>query len=236
MSVLINHSAHWIDVYAAVTNVDPAVNAAYTINGFVVRDPWPLPGTLGPNTYLANNARAWGRYFTAANPQAGASWSGKYVSITDPPAPDNGLFDSDPPPFPIVPTITAPAVAAADAAADTTEDSDLSAMEEPGGSFDAADSQLMHFFDDAPGQGDWVVPYEDISGVGGFELIDETTGQIDQATWLTAGTEITLDDLFADVTAEFTGNLVNDAMPEPASLAMLMLAGAALWRRRGKRV
>src|SRR6202034_745525 len=119
---------------------------------------------LGPNTYLANNARAWGRYFNAANPQAGAPWSGKYTTVVDPIGPepvDNGSNNSFPAAFPTVPTITDPSVAAADAGADTTADTEFNGDEEPGGSFDAADSELMHFSDDTGGEGDWVVPYED---------------------------------------------------------------------------
>jgi hypothetical protein len=235
VSVLINHSAHWIDVYAAITDVAPAVDQAYKIYGFQIRDPWYAAGGLGPNTYLANNARAWGRYFNTANAQAGAPWSGKYVSITDPPALDNGLDSSDPGAYPTVPTITDPSVAASDAATDTTNDTEFNGDEQPGGSFKSADSEFIQEPGDTGAAGDWLVPYEDNSGVGGFELIDDTTGQIDQATWFDAGSEQTLPQIDQNVADEFNGNLVNDAEPEPASLTLLVLGGTASLTRRAKR-
>jgi hypothetical protein len=235
VSVLVNHSAHWIDVYAAVTDVAPAVNQNYKIYGFQVRDPWYAAGGLGPNTYLANNARAWGRYFNTANPQAGAPWSGKYVSITDPPALDNGLDSSDPGAYPTVPTITDPGMAATDAATDTIADTEFNGDEQPGGTFNSTDAEFIKEPGDTGSEGDWLVPYEDTNGVGGFELIDDSTGQIDQATWFDAGSEQTLPQIDLDVADEFNGNLVNDAEPEPASLSLLVLGGTALLTRRAKR-
>jgi hypothetical protein len=235
VSVLVNHSAHWIDVYAAITDVDPAVNQNYKIYGFQVRDPWYAAGGLGPNTYLANNARAWGRYFNTANPQNGAPWSGKYVSITDPPQLDNGNDSSDPGPYPTVPTITDPGVAATDAASDTAADTEFNGDEQAGGTFNPSDAEFIQEPGDTGTEGDWLVPYEDASGVGGFELIDDSTGQIDQATWFDAGSEMPLSSVDLDVADEFNGDLVNDAEPEPASLSLLVLGGAALLTRRAKR-
>ena len=39
-TVAVKHSAHWIDVNGVSTTAVPAMNGAYLINGFYVRDPW----------------------------------------------------------------------------------------------------------------------------------------------------------------------------------------------------
>jgi hypothetical protein len=126
-------------------------------------------------------------------------------------------------------------VAATDAASDTAADTEFNGDEQAGGTFNPSDAEFIQEPGDTGTEGDWLVPYEDASGVGGFELIDDSTGQIDQATWFDAGSEMPLSSVDLDVADEFNGDLVNDAEPEPASLSLLVLGGAALLTRRAKR-
>lgn len=47
--VLVEGSAHWIEVHGVQTDVDPISNATYNLNGFMIHNPWPyVPSFVNP--------------------------------------------------------------------------------------------------------------------------------------------------------------------------------------------
>lgn len=99
------------------------------------------------------------------------------------------------------------------------------------------------------GDGDWLVPYDGSGGtndVQGALLIDQDTGVIDEATWLTPQDNLpgyTLSQLDSMMEAEAAGNEPNDnpvPLPEPGTVGLLISGGVlavgrwAVRRRRAR--
>ncbi len=114
------------------------------------------------------------------------------------------------------------------------------------GSFDSnpGHEMLLQMPNSDGGDGDWLVPYDGGGGVNDIQgalLIDQDTGVIDEATWLTPGDNLpgyTLSQLDTMMQDEASGNLPNDnpvPLPEPGTIALLAAGGlivAARWRPR----
>jgi hypothetical protein len=176
-------------VYGVFSSAMPVVNQPYTINGFFIRDPWPLYGSIGHARYLANNERAWLRYFRAVNPINPGPWDNKFVAVTDPPPDDNGLFDSFPVPPPQGLMLTAEQAAARAflELGEIPELGDEFGFSVMNGFFSSADAQFIQWFDDSANEGEWLLPFVDPNAAAGENitaavLLDAFSGEISQAT------------------------------------------------------
>ncbi len=105
---------------------------------------------------------------------------------------NGGEYTSIPAPSPILPN--APITASNALFLATNEMTGDSFVEEqPGltnGTWDLADATLVQYPTDGPNEGDWLVPYDGSGGVNdvtGFLMIDEETGDIDEAVWMNPG-------------------------------------------------
>ncbi len=238
-SILINRGAHWIDVYGENTNHKPtsANDATLVVNGFDTRDPGNgFQGLVGTKKYLANTADGFQKDFTV---QGYGNWKwagylGNFCFVTDP---DPDTADTDATPVDTGVAVPNSSAAALDATADDA--SIPSIANDPsfqGGSFDTspADDILVHL--DNGGE-DWLVPYDQSGGISGADLIDPTTGVLDQAWWADPGQFDTLAQLDADIFKDANDNtpddIVNDnQVPEPTSIALLGLVIIPLGARR----
>jgi len=86
-ATLVYSGGHWIAVKGVQTDVDPLTNAAYSIDGFLIHNPWPDDPVAGaPSEDVWIDYATWtGTYFTSVvyGPPAG-KWLNKFVSVCDP--------------------------------------------------------------------------------------------------------------------------------------------------------
>lgn len=83
-ATLVYSGGHWVVVKGVQTDVDPLQNAAYSIDGFWIHNPWPddpLPGAASQNVWI-DHATWVGTYFTPV--VYGATWLNNFVSVCDP--------------------------------------------------------------------------------------------------------------------------------------------------------
>ncbi len=244
-SVVINLGGHWIDVNGVTTIGPVAWDKPYKITGFFIRDPWPLRGSLGANTWLAYNNRAWYSVFNPNPLFPPSPYAGQYAMVLEPTGPqalDNGSNDSTPPPPPNLPSELTASQAIAQAGSDLASDSALNTQFGlTNGGFDAnaADALLLQLPGDSSTQGDWLIPYDGAGGsndVTGALVINADTGTIDQATWIdNSQTPMALSQVQQMLQDQYSGNLVRDdidatVVPEPSSALLLGLGGPVLFR------
>jgi len=225
---LINNGGHWINVVGVDTSVKPALNTAFKVNGFYIKDPWSgfMPGKgLGKNSYYANTAEGWKKYFTTTN--YGGKYQGNYAFVTDP-DPDTDTADSS---FNFTPTSIANATQAdSEAALDLSNIAGLAGDASfENGSFGLAGATEVNFSD---GAGEWLVPYYQTGATtaSGTVLINATTGTLDQAFWdegvLTGDSLSAVDSL---VQNEASNQLILDnVVPEPTTLLGYIVGGLTL--------
>ncbi len=286
----VESGAHYITTYGVSTNGAPGNGNNYTINGFLIHDPWTgyaysqaLAGNFAPasaswglgwNTYLRygvdqdnvngknitlpngnvvkGRLAPWFQIFNASPAQAGtaAPFSTPGVAfVVDPQGPESldtgnlasddslgALINSSPP----INASTADTAAIHDLLADPTLNTEPGLV---GGSFDASDELFMPQPGDAPGEGDWLVPYDGSGGINdvtGAIMIDADTGVIDEATWLDPATDgissIPLTDLDQMFNDQSQGLFPNDnEVPEPTTLSLLLLGSTTLLARRKRK-
>jgi hypothetical protein len=241
-AILINRGAHWIDVYGINANHQPMspTDATLVVNGVYTRDPWNgFIGAVGKSQYLANTANGLQRKFTV---QGYGAWKfgqylGNYCFVTDP---DPDTADTDATPVDTGSAVPNASAAAGDAA---TDDANIAGLESnpsfEGGSFDtsSSDDELVSLDN---GGSDWLGPYDQSGGISGADLIDATTGQLDEAWWDDSGQDDTLAQLDADVAMDANdtapGDIIDDnQVPEPSIISMLGVMGLALVARRKPR-
>jgi hypothetical protein len=216
---------------------------------------------IRPDGVTVQNARPgmWFNCFNISSPQASPGFTATGYKFTVEPQGPEALDTGDPaidgslpaPPPLLGSQITTAAgaltYAASDLSMNSTISNDLATM--GSGSLDpnAADKMLLQL-PGGQGDGDWLVPYDGSGGVNdvqGALLIDQDTGVIDEATWLTPQdglpNGISLSQLNQMMMDEASGNLPNDnPAPEPGTMALivcggLFAAGTAVRRRsRGK--
>jgi hypothetical protein len=218
-------------------------------------DPANGPVTQLPNgnEVAVNQLAPWTRIFNVSGPQLTPSLQyfnygykfevepqGPELPDTGDPAGDYGLPAA---PAELGSAISAAGTADTDALSDLAADPTLqSDVEIPGGNFDVADAQFMQTPNDIGSEGDWLIPYDGSGGtndVEGAVMIDAETGVIDEATWIdpSNSSEIPytlsqIDTMFQDQEA---GDLPVDNvtnLPEPASMATVLVCGTFLLARR----
>ena len=237
----INNGGHAICAYGVRTKV---VAGKTKIQGFWLRDPWTgfaqaiFPNApaeqrgLGENKYVGlyvnpdRQGKAWNKLFTPSPgpplPVFASGYGFKFeVEPIGPIQIDTN--DETPPISPILPNspLTAAqalAYATNDVDNDSTLDSETGFTD---GGWDVADAMLVQYPTDTAGEGDWLIPYDGSGGVNdvtGFVLIDEQTGDIDEATWMNPSDAVpfmTLAQIQDMETNEFADNLPNDDFGEP---------------------
>ena len=215
---------------------------------------------IRPDGTTVNNARPgiWFNYFNVSPGQLGqASLSPGPWSPVEPQGPESldtgdaandGSLPAPPPLLPSQITTAAGALsyAGSDLAADSTLSGDLAVMGSGALDSNPADEMLMQL-PGMQGDGDWIVPYDvggGVSNVHGALLIDQDTGVIDEATWLSPGDNIpglTLSQLDSMVQEEATTPNDFNVAPEPGTVGLLACAGlvtaaaSAMRRRRAMR-
>jgi hypothetical protein len=221
----------------------------------------PVPGapalTLPDGTQATVSPYSWFSYFVPSGGQYAPTVNQLYqtgvgykfeVEPQGPELPDtggpNGSFNSLPAPTPLLSTDLSSSGADSDAQPDLVADG---LNTEPGfenGSWDTADTIMLADPNDPTAQGDWLIPYDGSGGVNdvtGAELIDMTTGVIDQATWfdptdpITSMTLSQIDELYTDQLNDIVENDNSVPLPEPASLLLIVPAAALLMGRRPRR-
>jgi hypothetical protein len=223
---------------------------------------------IAPNGGTIQNARPgiWFNCFNVSVPQQSYGFNGYgYKFTVEPQGPesldtgDPAIDGSLPSPPPLLNTqITSAANALTYANSDafsgnssfsSTLASDLNANG-GGGGFDpnAGDTTLLQLPGEQ-GDGDWLVPYDGGGGtndVQGALLIDQDTGVVDEATWITPQDNlpfgISLSELDAMMNDEVSGNEPTDnpvPQPEPGTMCLLIGGGmlaAGRWVVRRRRV
>jgi hypothetical protein len=198
-----------------------------------------LPPGLGENKFCSTrinpnrkaNDEAWAALFNPAGgpplPFYGASLG--YKLEVEPVGPvlldtgSNGLYTSIPAPSPILtnsPLTAAQAlVIGSNALASDTYISAQAGFSN--GVWDVADAVRVQYPTDGPAEGDWLIPYEGSSGtndVTGFILVDEETGDLDEAVWMDPGDDVpkmTLAEVETMEQDEFGGIYPDDNYGEP---------------------
>lgn len=104
-------------------------------------------------------------------------------------------------------------------------DADAFMSEQPGftnsGSWDINNAMLVQYPSDGPNEGDWLIPYEGSGGVNdvtGFVMIDEETGDLDEAVWMNPSDDVpsmSLSEVDAMETDEFYDIVPDDNIEEP---------------------
>ena len=241
--------AHAMAITGVQSNVVPARNQPYNIQGFFVDDPWngyaiargmPANKRGLPEHSLISNVpeginvpSRWTQIFTASGgePGEGAYASGlgyKFVvEPIGPELPDDGTFSSVPLAAPPLPTDLTAAGALAAAQAQLISSGLSSKYGLSGGAFDPAGETLL----DPSGENDWLVPYERGGVYTGDLLISAHYGILEEASWDEAGdAPFALADLVQEYQGIETGfhpddNPVN--IPEASTFALATI-GAVL--------
>jgi hypothetical protein len=140
---------------------------------------------------------------------------------------NNGEYTSVPAPSVIL--SNAPlTVAGALAYATNSLDNDAFLDQQPGfenGNWDMANAELVQYPSDGPNEGDWLIPYEGSGGVNdvtGFVMVDEETGDLDEAVWMNPTDSVpfmALTNIEEMETEEFNG-IVPDDNTSPPQLAI----------------
>jgi hypothetical protein len=248
--------AHAMAITGVRTDVEPVANAPYTILGFYVDDPWNgyaiarnLPANqrgLRKHQLVSNVPRGalpsrWAQKF---NPSPGEPGEGAYAAgigykfVVEPQGPeplDDGVFPSDPPPVPQLPTDLNATDALVLAQALLASDAYLSSKYGlSGGGFDSAGMALLN----PAGENDWFIPYKRGTDYTGVFLLSADYGILEEASWDEAGDlSSDLNDLLQQYQGIEDGyhpddNPVN--IPEPASyvLALAIVFAFGHGRRR----
>ncbi len=196
-----------------------------------------------PGVGLVNAAPSeWFRNF---NPAPGQAGEGAYMSglgykfVVEPLGPEalddgnGGLLESVPALAPLLPMqLDAPGALAAASAAITSGDlQNLYGLS--GGAFDSANMLMIDPLDEA----DWFVPYVRAGEYTGAVLVSSYTGEIQQASWLEAADDVDfslveLSQMYQDIYADISPGGNPPFVPEPGTLALVLLAWPALRRRR----
>jgi hypothetical protein len=202
---------------------------------------------IRPDGTIIPNARPgiWFNYFNVSPGQLSNGFTSPgYKFTVEPQGPESldsgdpahdGSLPAPPPllPSPITNSSGAVSYAGSDIAADSTLASDLSLMGTGGGvDSNPADDMLLQL-PGMQGDGDWLVPYDGSGGtndVQGALLIDQDTGVIDEATWLSPSDGIqnlSLSQLDAMINDQVSGNAPNDfnVAPEPGTLTLVVCGG-----------
>ncbi|HWY75569.1 MAG TPA: hypothetical protein VN281_08125 [Verrucomicrobiae bacterium] len=198
-----------------------------------------LPPGLGENKFLstrinpdrAANAQLWSDIFNTASgpplPLFGYGLGYKFeVEPIGPVALDtgnNGQYSSVPDPSPILTNAPLSALQAMIVASNAIA-ADTYLSHQAGftnGTWDVTNAMQVRFPSDTSGEGDWFIPYEGSGGpndVTAYVMIDEQTGDIDEAVWMNPGDAVpsmTLAQAETLESDEFAGILPNDNGAEP---------------------
>ena len=236
--------AHAMAITGVRTDVAPARNTPYTIQGFFIDDPWfgyatnrGLPANQRglPRHSLISNvpqggfASRWARIF---NPSPGEPGEGAYaqglgykfvVEPLGPELPDDGSNFSDPLPALPLPTNLDSTSALALAQLILAGDSDLSSKYGlSGGGFDSSGMSLL----DPSGENDWFIPYLRGGNYTGAFLLSAEYGMLESASWDEVGE---LSSSLSDLLGQYQGieagfypndNPIDGQVPEASSLAL----------------
>ncbi len=251
--------AHAMAVSGVRTDVQPARNQPYNIQGFFVEDPWNgyainrgLPANqrgLPQHSLISNVPEGvlpsrWSQIFSASpgEPGEGAYASGTgfkfVVEPLGPELPDDGTFPGDP--LPVLPLLND--LNAADALARANQllqsDPDLSTKYGlSNGAFDGNNMSLL----DPSGENDWLIPYQRGGSYTGSFLLSAHYGILEEANWNEAGDlTFNLPDLAQEYLGIETGYHPNDNpvdIPEASSLALAAIGAvlSGLRRRRPRK-
>jgi len=229
----INWGGHWVVVDGVQTTGNVAINGNYNINWIRVSDPWPGPGSLGKKIwyrygfFFAGDATAWFNFFTPNRPGPYA-FSGQYAVIVEPDPvipPDDGTFSALPDPPPVLPQpLTADNVIPhLQEQFVNGPDAFLGADFASGGSFVQSLITFKSYPGAAPGEGDWLIPFDGPASGNddllGAVSVNARTGVISQAMRLSEGdVPLTLAELEAYYDNLYALNLRVDECPLPGDV------------------
>jgi hypothetical protein len=250
------NGAHAMAVTGVRTNVAPARNQPYTIQGFFVDDPWNgyainrgLPANqrgLDRHNFVSNVPEGglpsrWSRMFT---PSPGEPGEGAYaqglgykfvVEPQGPELPDDGSNFSDPLAALPLPADLNSAGALALAQSLLATDPDLNSKYGlSNGAFDSSGMSLL----DPSGENDWLVPYEQGGVYTGAFLLDAHYGILEEASWDDLGeTGLSLPDLLGEYQGIEGGfhpndNPIDGQVPEASTLALVAIGGVVFCLKR----
>jgi hypothetical protein len=150
---------------------------------------------------------------------------------------NGGTLDSVPPLAPLLPVQLneAGALALATSAVTVGDLQNLYGLS--GGAFDAANILMMDPLDEA----DWFVPYVRAGEYTGAVLVSSYTGEIQQASWLEATDDVDfslpeLTQMYQNIYADILPSGNPTFVPEPGTLALVLLALPVIRRRRTRAV
>ena len=250
--------AHAMAITGVRTDVAPATNQPYTIQGFFVDDPWfgyatnrGLPANqrgLSRHSLISNVPQGafpsrWARIF---NPSPGEPGEGAYaqgvgykfvVEPLGPELPDDGSNFSDPLPALTLPTDLDANAAYLLAQSLLASDSDLNSKYGlSGGGFDSSAMSLL----EPSGENDWFIPYLRGGSYTGAFLLSAEYGILESASWDEAGE---LSSSLSDLLGQYQGieagfhpndNPIDGQVPEASGLALAAIGMVlcSLKRRR----